>query len=165
MPMQICPTTKAKLVSTMNLVNSRRPTYWSCGQSTGKSPRQAGCASGARPSGATVRCSASRGSNIAFLRGFLKQVQFHALTERRLVQGGQDVDALGRGLARRQDIDTGVDRLPAELKAVDRDGAWPQVFDLLAAAVEEGPARADGRAHRLLADGGAIVAHIALHHQ
>ena len=57
MPMQICPTTKAKLVSTMNLVNSRRPTYWSCGQSTGKSPRQEGCASGGRGVAVRRRCA------------------------------------------------------------------------------------------------------------
>src|SRR5262249_22180816 len=140
-------------------------TYWSCGQSTGKSPRQEGWASGGRPSGATVRCSASRGSNIAFLRRFLEQVQFHDLAERRLVQGGQDVDALGWGGARRQDVDTGIDRLPAEQEMVDRDGARPKLFDLFSASVEEGPTGTDGCAHGLLAHRGAVVAHIALHHQ
>ena len=57
------------------------------------------------------------------------------------------------------------DRLAAELEAVDRPLARPQPLDLGAGAVEQRPAGADRGAHRLAAGGGAVVAHVALHHQ
>src|SRR6185437_5556 len=47
---------------------------------------------------------------------------------------------------------------------VDRRGERPKLLHLLPRPEEERLARADGRAHRLLADAGAVVAHVALHH-
>ena len=63
----------------------------------------------------------------------LQQVQGHALAERRLVQGGQDVHVLGRGGAGRQDVDARIDGL--RFRGVDRD------------CVDEGVAAQQRRSH------------------
>src|SRR5262245_29556038 len=65
---------------------------------------------------------------------------------------------------RNHHVDARRDRLRPELKPVDRRRQGPKLFDLLARAEVERLARADGRAHRLLADARAVVAHVALHH-
>ena len=54
--------------------------------------------------------------------------------------------------------------LRAELKPIDRLRLRPQLLNLLARPEEERLAGADRRAHRFLADAGAVVAHVALHH-
>src|SRR6185369_12144586 len=51
-----------------------------------------------------------------------------------------------------------------ELKTIDRPGHRPKLVDLLARAEKERLAGTDRRAHRLLADTGPVVAHVALHH-
>jgi hypothetical protein len=76
----------------------------------------------------------------------------------------RDVDERGRPDSRRHHKDLGRDDLEAESKLVRGRGIGPQARRFFARAVEQRLARADGRAHRLLADARPVVAHVALHH-
>src|SRR5262249_38433558 len=57
------------------------------------------------------------------------------------------------------------DDLRPELEGVDRHRARAQALDLLARAVVQRLARADGGTHRLQAHRGAVVAQVTFHHQ
>ena len=63
------------------------------------------------------------------------------------------------------DVDFGFHGLLAKAKRVHRRAVRTQLAHFLARAVPERPAGADGGAHRLLARAGAVVAHVALHHE
>src|SRR5262249_34994784 len=76
-----------------------------------------------------------------------------------------DVDGSGRVVPRHHHANARVDDLGPELEGVDRCRAWTQALDLLAGAVVQRLARADGGAHRHQAHRGAVVAQVALHHE
>src|SRR5262249_59420540 len=67
--------------------------------------------------------------------------------------------------ARQYHVDARVNDLGPELEGTYRRRARAHALDLLAGAVVQRLARADGGAHRHQAHRGAIVAQVALHHQ
>src|SRR4051794_3738866 len=68
------------------------------------------------------------------------------------------------GFCRDHQVHLGVDGSAAKVELVY--GLASSLFgDLFGSAEEESFRRAHGCAHRLLADGGAIVTHVALHHE
>src|SRR6185436_9443771 len=142
------PTVKARLVSTMNFVKSRRETKWSCGQSIGKSWRQRGWSSIAPPSGRET-LSWLIGIIVLLIHSFHQHVQRNLFAAGVLVHRRRHIDVFRSTAPRRHHVDPGRDGLRAKLKTICGRRARTQRFDLLPGAEEKRLAGTDRGTHGL----------------
>ena len=99
------------------------------------------------------------------LKHAIENVERDVLAACLLIHRGGYIDIFSAACFRRHHIDLRCYDLLAKLELIDRGRARSHLFDLLASAVEQSLARADGRAHRALARRRAVITHVALHHQ